>query len=63
MSVIRETLAPRCVTIRLLVDPGFATRNYSELLDLVGVVRPDRRCRIKTGNKPWPPGLSEIRLC
>ncbi len=55
-----ETLAQRGVKIRLLIDPGFATRNYSELLDLAGVVRPDHRCRIERGNKPWPPGLAEV---
>jgi len=57
-----ETLARRGVKVRLLVDPGFATRNYSELLDLAGVVRPDRRCRIEAGNKPWPPGLAEVGI-
>ena len=57
-----ETLARRGVNIRLLVDPGFATRSYSELLDLAGVVRPDRRCRVETGNKPWPPGLAEVGI-
>ena len=57
-----ETLARRGVNIRLLVDPGFATRNYSELLDLAGAVRPDRRCRIEAGNKPWPPGLADVGI-
>jgi len=57
-----ETLARRGVKVRLLVDPGFATRNYSELLDLAGVVRSDRRCRIEAGNKPWPPGLAEVGI-
>ena len=57
-----ETLARRGVKVRLMVDSGFATRSYSELLDLAGVVRPDRRCRIETGNRPWPPGLAEVGI-
>ena len=57
-----ETLAQRGVGIRLLVDPGFATRDYSELLDMAGVVRPNHRCRVEAGNKPWPPGLAEVGI-
>ncbi len=41
------------VQIRLLVDPGFAYRSYSELLDMLGKQLPDHRCVIETGNKPW----------
>jgi len=42
-----ETLARRGVKVRLLVDPGFATRNYSELLDLAEVGIP----RLARGDK------------
>jgi len=55
-----KTLAQDGVRVRLLVDPGFATRSYSELLDLAGVTRPDHRCRVEEGNKPWPEGLAEV---
>jgi phosphatidylserine/phosphatidylglycerophosphate/cardiolipin synthase-like enzyme len=41
------------VSIRLLADPGFANRSFSEVLDLLGVSLPDHRCRIEAGNKPW----------
>lgn len=41
------------VRIRLLADPGFANRSFSEVLDLLGVSLPDRRCRIEAGNRPW----------
>ncbi|MEB3323147.1 MAG: phospholipase D-like domain-containing protein, partial [Synechococcaceae cyanobacterium] len=41
------------VAIRLLADPGFAERSFSEVLDLLGVTLPDHRCRIEDGNRPW----------
>ncbi|MFN7228785.1 MAG: phospholipase D-like domain-containing protein [Synechococcaceae cyanobacterium] len=46
-------LRARHVRIRLLGDPGFASRPFSELLDLLGVSLPDRRCRLEAGNRPW----------
>ncbi|MEI8250544.1 MAG: phospholipase D-like domain-containing protein [Synechococcus sp. ELA057] len=46
-------LRTRGVTLRVLADPGFATRSYSELLDLLGVSLPDQRCRLEAGNRPW----------
>ena len=48
-----HALHQRGVEIRLLADPGFAFRSYSEVLDLLGVVRPDRRCRVEADNAPW----------
>jgi phosphatidylserine/phosphatidylglycerophosphate/cardiolipin synthase-like enzyme len=41
------------VRIRLLADPGFANRSFSEVLDLLSVSLPDRTCGIEAGNKPW----------
>jgi phosphatidylserine/phosphatidylglycerophosphate/cardiolipin synthase-like enzyme len=46
-------LRARGVRIRLLGDPGFASRPFSELLDLLGVALPDQRCRLEAGNRPW----------
>ncbi|MFM9109481.1 MAG: phospholipase D-like domain-containing protein [Prochlorococcaceae cyanobacterium] len=46
-------LRQRGVRIRLLADPGFAGRPFSEVLDLLGVALPDRRCRLENGNRPW----------
>jgi phosphatidylserine/phosphatidylglycerophosphate/cardiolipin synthase-like enzyme len=46
-------LKQRGVKLRLLADPGFASRSYSELLDLLGISLPDRRCRLEAGNRPW----------
>ena len=50
------------VAIRVLVDPGFGYRSYSELLDLLGKQLPDHRCRIEKGNKPWSTPLSQAGI-
>ncbi len=44
-------LQDRGVAIRLLADPGFANRSFSEVLDLLGVSLPDHRCRLEAGNQ------------
>ena len=46
------------VKLRALVDPGFASRSYSELLDLMGIVLPDQRCSLEAGNAPWQKPIS-----
>lgn len=40
------------VRLRVLVDPGFANRSFSEVLDLLGVAMPDRDCKLEAGNRP-----------
>jgi len=46
-------LQRRGVRIRLLADPAFASRSFSEVLDLLGVAMPDRFCKLEAGNTPW----------
>ena len=41
------------VQLRLLDDPGFASRSYSEVLDLLGVQLSDHRCRVEADNRVW----------
>jgi len=48
------------VRIRLLADPGFANRSFSEVLDLLGVSLPDRTCGIEAGNKPWASSIDGV---
>ena len=50
-AVIAE-LQQRGVQLRLLADPGFASRPFSELLDLMGVALADRDCKLEAGNQP-----------
>lgn len=39
--------------IGLLIEPKFAYRNYSEMLDLWGVALLDENCKYEEGNRPW----------
>ena len=48
------------VQIRVLVDPGFAHRSYSEWLDLKGLAMADHRCRLEAGNNPWATPLKTV---
>ena len=48
------------VQIRVLVDPGFAHRSYSEWLDLKGLAMADHRCRLEAGNNPWEMPLKTV---
>ncbi len=60
---LADTLAKlrsRGVRLRLLADPGFAHRSFSEVLDLLGVSLPDRRCAIETGNRAWTSAVETV---
>ena len=46
--------------IRALIDPGFAYRNYSEALDLMGVALLDNRCQYDDDNQPWSTPLTTV---
>ncbi|MGF1496193.1 MAG: phosphatidylserine/phosphatidylglycerophosphate/cardiolipin synthase family protein [Elainellaceae cyanobacterium] len=50
----------RGVQLRALIDPGFAYRNYSEALDLMGVELGDRQCRYGKNNDPWETPLTSV---
>ena len=45
-------LQARGVKLRLLSDPGFANRSFSEVLDLLGVALADRHCKLEAANQP-----------
>ncbi len=53
-------LRARGVRIRLLADPGFAHRSFSEVLDLLALSQPDHRCRLEAGNRPWSEALEGV---
>ncbi len=58
-------LHDRGVDVRLLADPGFANRFFSEVLDLQGLELPDHRCIVQAGNRPRRqplPGVGTPRL-
>ena len=56
------TLRSQGVKLRVLADPGFANRAFSEVLDLLGVILPDHRCRIETDNRPWSKPLEGVGI-
>jgi phosphatidylserine/phosphatidylglycerophosphate/cardiolipin synthase-like enzyme len=53
-------LHARGVPIRVLADPGFANRPFSEVLDLMGIALPDSRCRLEAGNRIWSQPLQGV---
>jgi phosphatidylserine/phosphatidylglycerophosphate/cardiolipin synthase-like enzyme len=46
--------------LRVLADPGFANRSFSELMDLLGVALPDHHCKLEADNKPWEHPLEGV---
>ena len=46
--------------VRPPADPGFASRSFSEVLDLLGVALPDRFCKLEAGNQPLTKPLKGI---
>lgn len=60
---LADTLAAlpsRGVAIRLLADPGFASRPFSEVLDVLGVSRADGDCLLEADNKVWQRPLDGV---
>jgi phosphatidylserine/phosphatidylglycerophosphate/cardiolipin synthase-like enzyme len=55
-----SALHDRGVGIRLLVDPGFSNRYFSEVLDLLGLELPDHRCLVQTENQPRQSGIDGV---
>lgn len=48
------------IKVRLVADPGFASRSFSEVLDLLGVALPDHSCKLETGNQPFDTPLRGV---
>ena len=62
-QALTDVLARRVqsgLAIRLLADPGFASRSFSEVLDLLGVALPDRFCKLEQGNRPLAKALKGV---
>ena len=58
-NVLREKIE-QVVEIRLVADPGFAIRPFSEVLDLLGVTLPDQNCKVEAGNHPLEQPLQGV---
>ena len=58
-NALREKVA-QGVEIRLVADPEFASRPFSEVLDLLGVTLPDHNCKVEAGNQPLDQALKGV---
>ncbi|MGB3298905.1 MAG: phospholipase D-like domain-containing protein [Phormidesmis sp.] len=48
-----ETQSQAGTQLRVLVDPAFVYRSYSEVLDILGTTLLDQRCQLEADNRPW----------
>lgn len=46
--------------IRLLIDPTFLARDYSEALDLMGITLRRKDCQQEPGQRPWNPPITTV---
>ncbi|MFZ4712683.1 MAG: phospholipase D-like domain-containing protein [Bacteriovoracaceae bacterium] len=53
LSDAMEKRAQKGVLVSALVEPSFAYREYSDLLDLMGLELQDTQCRDQLDNNPW----------
>ena len=53
LADVLQVRAEAGVKIRLLADRSFASRFYSEVLDLLGVALPDQNCKLEPDNQPF----------
>ena len=60
LADVLEEKAKQGLKIRLLADRGFASRSYSEVLDLLGVALPDRNCKLEKDNAPFEIALHGV---
>lgn len=60
LSNLLEAEHQKGVAIRALIDPGFAYRDYSEALDLLGVRLANNRCRYEADNRPWKRSIATV---
>ena len=62
LTPVLAELQHRGVALRVLADPGFASRPFSEVLDLLGVSLADRHCRLEAGNSPLARALEGVGI-
>jgi competence ComEA-like helix-hairpin-helix protein len=61
ISNILEERHQRGTDIKVLIDPGFAFRNYSEGLDLLGV-NLKTNCQEEANNRPWSNPIETVGI-
>jgi phosphatidylserine/phosphatidylglycerophosphate/cardiolipin synthase-like enzyme len=61
LADVLQTRHRQGVQVRVLIDGGFAFRDYSEGLDLLGVALP-RKCKAEKANNPWNPPIASVGI-
>ncbi|MEY4297304.1 MAG: hypothetical protein RLZZ423_483 [Cyanobacteriota bacterium] len=62
LTTVLAQLQQRGVAIRLLADAGFASRPFSEVLDLLGVAVSDQHCKLEAANQPLATPLEGVGI-
>lgn len=62
LTAVIDRLHQQGLRLRLLADPGFASRSFSEVLDLLGVALSDRHCKLEAGNRPSSSPLQGVGI-
>lgn len=53
LSDVLQERSKQGVDVGVLIEPKFAYRDYSELLDILGVEMLTQKCEAEPGNSPW----------
>ena len=62
LTDVLADLQHRRVQLRLLAEAGFASRPFSEVLDLLGVTMADRSCKLEAANQPLKVPLEGVGI-
>ena len=62
LTTVLADLQHRGVALRLVADAGFASRPFSEVLDLLGVSLADQRCKLEAANRPLARPLEGVGI-
>lgn len=55
-----EQVKNRGIKVRMLIEPQFFSRDYSEALDMMGVALKNQRCRYEEGNRVWRSPITTV---
>jgi phosphatidylserine/phosphatidylglycerophosphate/cardiolipin synthase-like enzyme len=62
LANILQSSHQRNVKIRTLIEPSFAYRDYSELLDMTGIALLNAQCRYDKENQPWRSPITTVGI-
>ena len=59
LANVLESVSQQGTVVKALIDPGFAFRNYSEGLDMLGVAL-SNQCKYEKDNRPWQVPITAV---